>query len=137
MKQAILLAGFAHFGILAASATVPLALDWKNALGGLPPLLRQLFWVYGAFIVLMIVSFGIIILTNANELAEGDSVLAVSVNAMIAVFWFARLMVQFFVFDAEPHLKTPFLRCGYHALTVVFLYLALVHGAASIHGVLR
>ena len=137
MKQAIILAGFAHFGILFASARVPIALDWRNALGGLPPLLRQLFWVYGSFIVLMIILFGMTILVNAAELAEGGTSLAVSVNAMIAVFWFLRLLVQFFVFDAKPHLKTPLLRWGYHALTVVFIYLVVVHGAASITGGMR
>ena len=132
MKIAMLLAGIAHFGILIASATVPFALNWKEAFKTLPPLLRQLFWVYGAFIVMMIVAFGVITLVNADTLASPDTVLARSMNCLIAVFWFARLMVQFFVFDAKPYLTNPLYRIGYHGLTLVFLYLVAVYGYAAI-----
>ncbi len=136
MKQAILFAGIAHFGILIASATVPFALDWKESFKALPLLLRQLFWVYGCFIVLTIISFGTIILVNVDALASGGTTLAISVNAVISVFWFARLAVQLFVFDAKPHLTNALYRCGYHTLTIVFIYLAVLHGAAAILGMM-
>ena len=94
-------AGIAHFGVLVASATVPKALNWRENLSLLPKLLRQMFWVYGAFIVLMIVSFGVITLMHTETLARGSNPLARSVCGMIALFWSVRLLVQFFVFDAK------------------------------------
>ena len=94
-------AGIAHFGVLVASATVPKALNWRENLRPLPKLLRQMFWVYGSFIVLMIVSFGVITLGHTETLARGDNPLARSVCGMIALFWSVRLLVQFFVFDAK------------------------------------
>lgn len=130
LEIALLLAGIAHFGILIASATAPKALAWKKTLQPLPLLLRQMFWVYGAFIVLMIVSFGSITLVHRETLAQGGS-LARWVCGIIAVFWFVRLMVQFFVFDAKPFLTHWVYRVGYHGLTVVFLFLALVYGWAA------
>jgi hypothetical protein len=45
--QAILLVGWGQLCVLVASALVPIWLDWRNVLSTLPPLLRQLFWVYG------------------------------------------------------------------------------------------
>jgi hypothetical protein len=133
MKNAIFLAGIAHFGILIASATVPFALNWKESFKSLPPLLRQLFWVYGFFIVFMIVAFGVISLVHAETLARAETPLARTVSGLIAAFWFARLMVQFFVFDARPYLVNWIYRIGYHGLTVVFMYLVIVFTYAACH----
>ena len=131
ITNAILLAGIAHFGILIASATIPFALNWKDSFKGLPPLLRQLFWVYGFFIVFMIIAFGVISIVHAETLAMAASPLARTVSGLIAAFWFARLMVQFFVFDARPYLVNWIYRIGYHGLTVVFVYLVVVFTYAA------
>ncbi len=124
------LCGCVHFSILVASATVPWALDWKRNLGGLHPFLRRLFWVYGVFIVLSIVSFGVLSILCAQELASG-SLLARAFCGYVAVFWFARLAVQFFVFDASEFLTTWWLRAGYHLLTVIFTALPVPYALAA------
>ena len=67
------LGGVLHFGILVASALTPGALDWKSELRTLPPMLRKLIWVHGAFIVLVIVAFGLISLLHARDLAGGTA----------------------------------------------------------------
>jgi hypothetical protein len=38
----------------------------------LSPLHRQMYWVYGGYVILSIVAFGLISLTTAAELASGD-----------------------------------------------------------------
>jgi hypothetical protein len=48
------------------------------------------------------------------------------ISSFIALFWTARLFIQFFVFDAKPFLTSTFLKVGYHGLTLVFLYQAVV-----------
>jgi hypothetical protein len=132
MKTLIQLGGLAHFGILIASALTPGVLEWRRHLAALPPLLRQLFWVYGSFIVLVIISFGTISLAHPGALASGEP-LARAMCAMIATFWSARLAVQWFVFDAAPYLTNAFLKLGYHTLTLAFIALALIYGCAAIH----
>jgi hypothetical protein len=127
----IAIGGVVHFGILLASALTPKVLDWQTALGKLDRLSRQLVWVHGAFIVLVIVAFGVLSVGFAAELASG-SPLARGVCAFIAFFWGARLAVQFFVFDAQPMLTTALLRIGYHALTFVFAYLTIVFTLAAV-----
>jgi hypothetical protein len=122
--------GILHFGILIASALVPRVLDWRSSLRKLNPLLRQLIWVHGLFIVLVIIAFGVLSVAFPHELA-GGSRLARAVCAFIAFFWTCRLVVQFAVFDARPYLKSTLLAIGYRGLTVVFCYLALVYAWAA------
>lgn len=125
LQELIFISGILHFGTLLASAAVPQALDWKHELRKLDGLLRQLIWVHGLFIVLTIIGFGAIALCFSAELAAGTP-LARAVCGFIAIFWTARLLVQFFVFDARPFLKNPLLKLGYHGLTLVFIYQAAV-----------
>jgi hypothetical protein len=132
MKTLIQIGGLVHFAILIASALTPRMLDWRRHLAPLPTLFRQLFWVYGSFIVLVIISFGTISLAHAGALASGDP-LGRSFCGMIALFWLARLAVQWFLFDARPYLTRPVLKLGYHALTLAFVTLTLIYGCAAIH----
>ncbi|MDF1812331.1 MAG: hypothetical protein P1V20_08955 [Verrucomicrobiales bacterium] len=131
LTTALYLAGLAHFGILIASATAPRALNWNTHLASLPLLLRQMFWVYGVFIVIMIVSFGTLTMLFAPEMARGTP-LARAMCIMIAVFWGARLFVQFFIFDAKPWLTTRLYKIGYHGLTAVFIFLTTIYIIAAL-----
>src|SRR4029078_12376408 len=117
----IFVGGVLHLGILLASVQVPKVLDWRTALKPLDPLSRQLIWVHGIFGALVIFGFGLVSLLFSADLASG-SALARAVSGFIACFWAARLFIQFFIFRAEPHLKSVFLRAGYYGLTVVFIY---------------
>ena len=132
MKSLLLAGGALHFVILIASALTPRVLDWRANLAALHPFLRRLFWVYGSFIVFVIVSFGTLTLFHANELASGAA-FPRAVCAIIAIFWLARLAVQFFVFDAKPFLTTTFLRIGYHGLTLLFAALVFIYSCAALN----
>jgi hypothetical protein len=132
MKSLLLIGGLLHFLILIASALTPRVLDWRRNLAGLDPFLRRLFWVYGFFIVLVIVSFGTLTVFHADTLASGASQ-SRAVCAVIAIFWLARLAVQFFVFDARAFLTTTFLRLGYHGLTALFAALVFIYGSAALN----
>ena len=131
LELLIRIGGVLHLGILIASALVPGALEWKRELEKLRPLSRQLVWVHGVFIVLTIIGFGVISLVAPADLASGTT-LARAFCAFVAIFWLARLGVQFFVFDATPFLTRPFLKVGYHALTVVFFILVVIYGYAAL-----
>ena len=122
-------AGAGQLLVLAASALVPLRLDWKRELAGLAPLHRQMYWVYGGYVVLSIVAFGVISLVNADELAAGGG-LARWFCGYVAVFWGVRLCLQA-VFDVKPHLTAWWLKAGYHTLTVLFAAFTTVYGIAA------
>jgi hypothetical protein len=122
--------GLAHFLVLIASALVPFRLNWREELRSLSRLHRQMYWVYGGYIVLAIAAFGLISVANARELARGGG-LARGFCAYVAVFWGVRVVLQG-VFDVKEHLNAWWLRLGYHALTVLFACLALLYGWAAI-----
>jgi hypothetical protein len=129
MKTLLQVAGAMQFTILIASAITPRVLDWRTHLAALHPFLRKLFWVYGCFIVLVIIGFATLTLLHAAAMAAGEPV-ARSLCVFIGIFWAARLLVQFFVFDAQPFLTNWFYKLGYHALTIGFAFLVIVYGWA-------
>jgi len=126
-------AGIAQLGVLMASALVPIRLKWMTILNGLPRLHRQMYWVYGGYVVLAIVAFGLICLFNANELASGNK-LARSVCGFMAVFWGIRLSLQG-VLDVKEHLTVWWLKAGYQTLTVLFVGFTLIFGFAALQPV--
>ncbi len=126
---ALYAAGAGQLGILAASALVPRVLDWRTALAPLHPFLRRLFWVYGVFIVLTITGLGVLTLLHAPAMAAGEPV-ARSLAAFAGIFWLARLVVQWAVFDARPFLTNAWLHAGYHTLSAAFTALVIVYAVA-------
>jgi hypothetical protein len=131
MKILLQLAAALQLSILIASSLTPRALDWRNNLRALHPFLRRLFWVYGVFIVMVIIAFATLTFLHAGAMAAGEPV-ARSLCVFIALFWAARLFVQFFVFDARPFLTNWFYKVGYHGLAVIFTALVLVYSLAAI-----
>lgn len=126
----IVAGGIGQLLVLIASALVPFRLNWREELKTLARLHRQMYWVYGGYIVLSILAFGIISLLHAKELASGSG-LARAFCIYIAVFWVIRLALQG-VFDVKGHLSTWWLRWGYHGLTLLFLGFVLIYGWAAI-----
>lgn len=126
----LVLGGIGHFAVLLASAIVPFRLDWKKELAGLARLHRQMYWVYGGYVVLSIVAFGLITLFNVRELAAGSG-LARAFCGYVAIFWGIRVGLQA-VFDVKEHLTTWWLKLGYHGLTLLFLYFTVVYGWAAV-----
>jgi hypothetical protein len=131
LSQLIFLAGCGQLCVLVASALVPIRLDWRNSLSTLPLLLRQLYWVYGGYVVLSIISLGLMCIVNSAELADGSG-LARSFCAYAAAFWTIRLALQPFL-QAGPFLNTWWLRGGYHLLSFLFLSFAVVLWWGALH----
>jgi len=126
----IFVGGVCQLGILTASAIVPFRLNWREELRSLSPLHRQMYWVYGGYVVLGIIALGLISLCNSQELASGGR-LARGVCGYIALFWGCRVCLQP-VFDVKQHLTAWWLRLGYHSLTVVFAYLTIIYAWAAL-----
>ncbi|MHC4957413.1 MAG: hypothetical protein ACYTGN_03485 [Planctomycetota bacterium] len=125
------MAGLLHFGVLLASALVPPVLDWRTDLARVAPLTRRLVWVHGAYIVGIIVFFGVLATMLPASLAAGTP-LARTICAFIALFWSVRLLLQYRVLYAREAVAGPLLATGYHGLTLVFLYFAITFWRAAL-----
>ena len=131
LADLIRLSGAAQLSILIASSLVPFKLNFKQDLASLPTLHRQLYWTYGGYVVMGIVTLGVISLTCADELATGSR-LARAVCIYGTLFWGIRLALQA-VLDVKPHLTAWWLTAGYHTLTVLFLFNTAVYAYAAFH----
>ena len=130
LETLIRVGGLFQISLIVAGALIPFVLNWWSDLKQLNRLSQQIVWVHGVFIVLVVIGFGAASLLLPDALTAGTP-LARALCGFIALFWLARLGVQLFFFDAEPHLTHWFLRLGYRGLTGVFTYLAIVYAVAA------
>lgn len=126
----IMIAGAAQLSVLVASALVPARLNWRKDLQVLSRLHRQMYWVYGGYVVLSIIAFGLICLFNSYELASGSR-LARSMCAYMGIFWGIRLALQTQL-DVKSHLTKWWLTAGYHLLTICFIFFTAVFTIAAV-----
>jgi hypothetical protein len=129
LADLLYLAGVGQLCVLIASALVPFRLKWKQEFQSLSRLHRQMYWVYGGYVVLAIISLGLITVFNAAELASGSG-LARGFCCFAAVFWAVRLSLQA-ILDVKQHLTTWWLWLGYQLLTVLFTYFTIVYTWAA------
>jgi len=130
LTRLMFIAGVGQFGVLIASALVPFRLNWRDELRGLSKLHRQMYWVYGGYVVLSIVAFAALSIFNSRELASGSG-LARGFCAYVAVFWGIRVALQA-VFDVKAHLTAWWLKAGYFALTLMFAAFTIVYAWAAL-----
>ena len=130
LSRLILAAGVGQLSILIASAIVPFRLNWREELRSLSTLHRQMYWVYGGYVVLSIIAFAVLSIVNSRELASGSG-LARGFCAYVAVFWGVRVVLQG-VFDVTTHLTTWWLKLGYAMLTVMFTMFTALYGWAAL-----
>ena len=133
LTRLIFIAGIGQLGVLIASALVPFRLNWRDELRGLSKLHRQMYWVYGGYVVLSIVAFAMLSIFNSRELASGTG-LARGFCAYVAVFWAIRVALQA-VFDVKAHLTAWWLTAGYFTLTLVFAGFTIVYIWAALQSI--
>jgi alginate O-acetyltransferase complex protein AlgI len=115
-----------HFLVLVASYQVPDELDWDTDLESLKPLNRKLMWTYGGYIVLSIVSFGVMTAVFHRQFLSGTAV-ALGLCAMIVVFWTIRVLVDYFYFSHDDWPEGIEYVVGHTMLTSLFLLLILIY----------
>jgi hypothetical protein len=135
VRTVLILAGLGQIALIVASLAIPRVLEWPRELAGLKPLLRQMFWVYSAYIWGTNLSFGLLSTFAPGLLLDG-SPLAGCVAAFIAVYWGARVVIQFAYFDRSGAPQGRIFVLAEVALVALFVALTLVYGGIAV-GTLR
>jgi hypothetical protein len=131
------LAGFGQIALALASLAIPGELRWREETGKLRPLLRRLFWVYGGYIFATNLAMGALSAAAPTALLDG-STLAAAVTGFIAVYWGARLAIQFLVFDRSGDVpQGARFRAAEAAMVALFAFLTAVYGGAFLENVRR
>lgn len=128
----IFLCGIAHIVLSIASSIIPKALEWNKSLNALPVLLKQMFWSYAAYILVINFSFGLLSLTGTDELLD-HSFLAKCITCFIAFYWFARVLIQFFYFDTTDAPKGFWYKSGEIALVALFILFTGIYFTAFLY----
>jgi len=131
-EMAVFWSGIGHLALCTGSLYIPVALGWKSHLASLQPLLRQMFWTYACYIFSFNLSFGIVSILGPDSLLD-HSFLAKSVTLFIALYWFARILIQFFYFDRSQAPKGFIYTAGEFALVLLFAAFTLIYFAAFLH----
>lgn len=92
-----------------------------------------MFWTYAGYIFGIHVAFGLLSTLRPGLLLDG-SPLATGVCAFIAVYWGARLVIQFVWFRRAHAPSSTGERLAETALVALFVALTLIYGAAARFG---
>lgn len=121
-------AGAVQLVILSANFVLPRKLNCREHVARMSPMIREIFIVHWAYIVLVLGVFAALSFWFAPELA-GATRLGRFLAAFIAGFWLLRVPIQLFLYDPEIRKQN---RLGDVAFLLMFSYLGVVFGAAAL-----
>jgi alginate O-acetyltransferase complex protein AlgI len=131
LSYALYAAAIGHLLILIASFQAPIRLGWKEDVAKLARFNEKIFWVYGLYILLCIVSFAAVTWRLHDEFLAGEPA-ARSVAGFIATFWTIRVLVDVFWYDHSDWPQGNALVSGHALLTSLFCTLATVYWVAAL-----
>lgn len=110
-------------------ANLPLAtrLQYRKNLAGASEIVRQVFYVHAAYIVLVVLGFAALALLFPTELSSGRPI-GRFLSAFLAIFWLLRVPIQLFYYPVEIRRQN---RLADVIFTVAFAFLAVVFGLAA------
>ena len=110
-------------------ANLPLAsrLQYRKNLAGASEIVRQVFYVHAAYIVLVVLGFAALSLLFPEELVSGRP-LGRFLSTFLAIFWLLRVPIQLFYYPVEIRRQN---RLADVIFIVAFAFLAIVFGLAA------
>jgi hypothetical protein len=124
----IYLAGVALLAIAAANFSAPRVLRYRENLALVSPIVRQIFLVHCAYIVLVLCGQAALCFAFPEEIA-GRSALGRSLSAFCALFWLTRFVLQGWYYDRGAKGEHPAFNLLFLA---TFLYLGCLFGFLAI-----
>lgn len=119
-----------HGLVLCASVQVPGELGWREEFQRLRSLNRKVFWTYGAYIFTIIVFMAAVSvhLSGITIYTQSDLIWA----TFIALFWWARIGIDFLYMKHEDWPKGPRFVVGHICLSTLFLTMTLIYSGLAI-----
>lgn len=115
--------------LVAGSLAIPKVLNWRTGLAKLRPLLKQMFWTYAAYILIINLCFGLISVFDFRDLTNHSN-LAASITGFIAVYWISRVFIQFLYFDRTDFPPGKWNKIAEIVLVTLFVFLSVIYSIA-------
>ena len=78
---------------------IPRYFNWTQSLSGLSLINKQIMYVHTFFIAFMVLLMGLLCIYSGNELV--NSQLGQHISLGLFIFWFTRLLFQFFIYSPK------------------------------------
>ena len=129
MELHLKIIGILLIALSLAHVGLPRYFRWKTDLLGLSLFNRQVMYVHTFFIALAVLLMGVLCLTSAAEITGTQ--LGRKVSLGLAIFWAARLIVQFFGYSPKLWRGKVFETAVHVMFAVLWIYLTAVFVAVS------
>lgn len=119
LHYGFLLGAFFHLLVLSISVQVAGKLNWKEEFKRLSNLNRKVFWTYGGYIFTIIIFLGLVswYLSIPGKYSKGDLLW----SFFISLFWWGRIVVDFFYYGHEDWPKGPLFTIGHIMSSTLFI----------------
>lgn len=118
------IAGFLLILLAAFHAIFPRYFKWEAELLPLSLINRQMFYIHTFFIALSLLLMGLLCITSAQQLYSTP--FGKKVSAGLAVFWIARLAIQFFGYSSELWKGKKFETAMHLLFSLLWIYFSFV-----------
>jgi hypothetical protein len=124
MELQLKIIGFLLMALSLVHIVFPGYFNWKNELSTLSLINRQMIYVHTLFIALIIFMMGALCLLCSYEMVSTQ--LGRYVSLGLAVFWFIRLLVQFFGYSSKLWKGRKFETTVHVIFTMLWSYFSIV-----------
>jgi len=125
LQLGVWIGGYSLVALAIGSLWIPKVLGWREKLAGLPPLMREMWWTYSAYVWGSHVFFAVLLLGFGGWLMGGTGA-AMAMNTFMLLWWGVRLWLQFFGFDLGEIGKARFHCVAKHLLSALFIGLVVL-----------
>ena len=123
MTTPLIIAALAQLGIAILNLFIVRLLQWKELLGRVPLLMREVFHVHSWFISIILTIFAVMTLRFAPEMSSNEACRWLAVA--IGLFWAFRTALQVFYYSST-HWR------GQTGRTVIHVVLLLLYGGIAV-----
>ncbi len=117
MQLHLIIIGYLMIFLAVIHGAFPRRFNWEKEFSTLSLINKQMMYVHTLFIALVVLMMGLLCVTSSKDLIE--TVLGKRICIGLTVFWFTRLVIQFFGYSSELWKGKTF-ETGVH---IVFIFL--------------
>ena len=121
--------GVAMAALVPVNLYVPVRFHWREEMGRLSLLNRQIFQAHSVFLILMLGMFAALLLVLGRDLLEPTR-LARAVLGGLTIFWTLRMLMQWFFYSPEVWRGNRFHTVMHVVFSATWVYVSAVFGAA-------
>jgi hypothetical protein len=133
LLKCLWIAGLIQVGMVLANVYLPSKLEYSGNISRMSTIVRQVFITHAFYIAGVVLLFAVVTFPFPADLVSGHG-LGRFLAGAISIFWFCRMPLQLFYYDASVRRANRF---GDVGMTFALVFLTATYGVAAISPSLR